>query len=157
MPFVWIVIAWKPFVGRRLKKKRKNSCQQCAVATFRGFCGKERGQETHWVSSENAALVEEARRSRMQLSWYFIHQLIYGLHTALNDPLLSLWAWALGNVKALQGQKQRPGGQRVWETSTTQAIDFLIVLWVRRKSFSAQVRDQTNDAFSAHFLPVQMW
>lgn len=54
---------------------------------------KKRGQETKKHTGflwKNAALAGEGRRSRMQLPWYFIHQLIYGLHTALNKPLLSL-------------------------------------------------------------------
>ena len=78
---------------------------------------KKCGQETKkhiGFAWKNAALAGEGRWSRMQLPWYFIHQLIYGLHTALNNPPLSRWAWALGSLKVVQRLKQRaerPRGQ----------------------------------------------
>lgn len=66
----------------------------------------------------------------MQLPWYFIHQLIYELHTALNNPPLSL-SMALGSIKVVQPLKQRAKisrGRCVGETSSIQFIVLLIVL-----------------------------
>lgn len=78
---------------------------------------------------KNAVLVGAARRSRMQIPWYFIHQLIYGLHTALNNPVLSLRAWALGSIKVrLKQRAETSRGRCAGETSSIQFINILIVL-----------------------------
>lgn len=76
---------------------------------------KKRGQETKkhiGFAWKNAALAGEGRWSRMQLPWYFIHQLIYGLHTALNNPPLSRWARALGSLKVVQTPEAQAETQR---------------------------------------------
>ena len=81
-PLVCTLNAWKTFAGKETEKKKKETEGKnpvsCIVATFRPLAGKEGGQETKKHTWKNAALVREERRSRMQLPWYFIHQLIYG-------------------------------------------------------------------------------
>lgn len=59
----------------------------------------------------------------MQLPWYLIHQLIYGLHTALHNPQLP--------PEPGPGERQSsttPEAERVGEASSVQFIDPLIVL-----------------------------
>lgn len=110
--------------GKKREKNRGKNQVSCIVATFKLFTGKERGQETKkhtGLAWKNAALVGEGRRSRMQLPWYFIHQLIYGLHTALNSPRLSLRAWAPGSDSIVKRLKQED--RCVGETSSIQFID----------------------------------
>lgn len=108
VPFVWTLNAWKTFPGKKHNWKNKTKKDQviCVVATFRSSSGKKKKKEgrkqTQRFCLENAALAEAARRSRMQLPWYFIYELIYGFWTAFNDPPLSLWVWALGSIKAAQ-------------------------------------------------------
>lgn len=120
------------------RRKKKKNPVSCIVATFRPFPGKERGQETKkhtglaWEKKKTAALVGEERESRMQLPWYFIHQLIYGLHTELNNPLLFPASMGPGErqssmtpeAESRETQRSVCGGNL-----QNQYIDPLIVLW----------------------------